>query len=116
MHIPDKSDVQFISINCLEYFTTIINYCAAKVYFATESNKSNPYPVVLCVTDNTSAKKWTTHTSKKSLASQALARFCGLLIGSNAGINATWISTKANELADKISPLKKAANTNGNTS
>ncbi len=117
LHIPDESDACFISINCLEFFTIIINYCAAKVYFATESNESNPYPVVLCITNNTSAKKWTTHTRKKSLASRALARiFCGLLIGSNLGINATWISTKDNELAGKISRLKKAANTNGNTS
>ena len=57
------------------------------------------------------------YSSKKSLASQALARlFCELLIGSNFGINATWISIKANELTDKISRLKKSANTNGNTS
>jgi len=62
-------------------------------------------------------KKWTTHTSKKSLASQALARFfCGLLIGSNVGINVTWISTKANELEDKISRLKKEANSNSSSS
>ena len=108
LHIPDESDVRFTSINCLESFTIIINYWAAKVYFATVL-KGN----VFCVTDNTSAKKWTTHTSKKSLASQALARFfCGLLIGSNVGINATWISNKANELADKISRLKKEANAN----
>ena len=59
-------------------------------YFANVLKGEDPYPVVLCVTNNTSAKKWTTHTSKKSLASQALARFfCGLLIGSNVGINAT---------------------------
>ncbi len=69
LHIPDESDICFISINCLEYFTIIINYCAAKVYFATALNGSDPYPVVLCVTDNTSAKKWATHTSKISLAS-----------------------------------------------
>ena len=75
LHIPDESDVRFISINCLEYFTIIINYCAAKVFFATESNERDPYPVVLYVTNNTSAKKWTTHTIKKSLASRALARF-----------------------------------------
>jgi hypothetical protein len=56
LHIPDESDVRFISINCLEYFTIIINYCGAKVYFATASNGNDPYPVVLCVTDNISAK------------------------------------------------------------
>jgi len=69
LHKPDESDVCFISINCLEYFTIIINYCGAKVYFAMALNGNNPYSVVLCVTDNISAKKWTTHTSKRSLAS-----------------------------------------------
>ena len=51
-----------------------LHYCGAKVYFATASNRNDSYPVVLCVTDNISAKKWTTHTSKRSLASQACAR------------------------------------------
>ena len=113
LHIPDESDVRFISINCLEYFTIIINYCGVKVYFATATNENNPYPVVLCITDNISTQKRTTHTSKRSLASQALARlFCGLLIGSNVGINVTWISTRANKLADKISRLKKVTSAN----
>ena len=56
-HIPDELDVRIISIHCLEYFTIIVNYCAAKVYFATVLKGNDPYPVVLCVTDNTSAKK-----------------------------------------------------------
>ena len=42
LHIPDESHERIISINCLEYFAIIINYCAAKVYFATESNGSDP--------------------------------------------------------------------------
>jgi hypothetical protein len=65
--------------------------------------------VVLCVTDNISAKNWTTHTCKKSIIGQALARFfCGLLIGSNVGLNATWISTVTNTIADEISRIKKS--------
>jgi hypothetical protein len=42
--------------------------------------------------------------------------FCGILIGSNVGINATCVSTKANELVEKISRLKKMADSNNNTS
>jgi hypothetical protein len=39
-----------------------------------------------------------------------LARFfCGLLIGSDVGINATWISTTENKIADDISRIKKSA-------
>jgi hypothetical protein len=57
LHIPDESDIHFmISINSLEYFTIIINYCAAKVYFTTVLEGNYPYPVVLCVTNNTSVK------------------------------------------------------------
>jgi hypothetical protein len=51
LHIPDESDLRFISINCLEYFTIIINDCTARVYFATVLKVNHPYPVVLCVTD-----------------------------------------------------------------
>jgi hypothetical protein len=42
--------------------------------------------------------------------------FCGLLIGSSVSIDVTWISTKVNQHADKISRLKKAANAYNNTS
>jgi hypothetical protein len=92
----------------LEYVTIIINDCAALVIFAAHKFNNNPYLVVLYVTDNTSALYWTLHTSKKSIIGQALARyFCGLLIGSQVGINAKWISTTKNVIADKILRLKR---------
>jgi len=47
------------------------------------------------------------HTCKKSMIGRALARFfCGLLIESNVGVNAKWISTTENAIADEISRLK----------
>jgi hypothetical protein len=114
LHIPSKKDERFVSINCLEYITIIINYCAALVFYAeNKSSDDDPHPVVLCVMDNMSAKKWTTHTCKKSRIGRALARvFCGLLIGTSVGINSTWISTKNNTIADEISRLKKSSSTN----
>ena len=113
LHLKDNSDRTFILINCLEYVTIILNYCASRVTFATRKVNDDPYPVVLCVTDNTSALNWTLHTSKKSTIGRALARFfCGLLIGSNVGVNAKWISTIENVIADKISRLKALINTN----
>jgi hypothetical protein len=114
LHIPSKKDERFVSINCLEYITIIINYCAALVFYAeNKSSDDDPHPVVLCVMDNMSAKKWTTHTCKKSRIGRALARvFCGLLIGTSVGINSTWISTKNNTIADEISRLKKLSSTN----
>jgi hypothetical protein len=89
LHLKNNFDDTFISINCLEYVTIIIDYCAALVGFTTRRVNNNPYPVVLCITDNTSMLNWTLHTSKKSIIGQALARFfCGLLNGSRVGINA----------------------------
>ncbi len=88
LHLKDNSDETFISINCLKYVTIILNCCALIVMFATRKTNDNPHLVVLCVTDNTSALKWTLHTSKKLIIGRALARFfCGLLIGSNVGVN-----------------------------
>jgi hypothetical protein len=117
LHLKDNSDKSFISINCLEYFTINLNYCASLVAFATQKVNDDPHPVVLCVTDNASALDWTLHTSKKSRIGRALARFfCGLLIGSNIGVNAKWISTVKNEIADKISRLKKLTSTDPKSS
>jgi hypothetical protein len=62
---------------------------------------------MLCITDNTSTLNWTLHMSKKLIIGHALARFfCSLLIGSRVGINAKWISTIDNKIADKILRLK----------
>jgi hypothetical protein len=109
LHLKNNEDDTFISINCLEYVTIIINYCASLTAFQESKITDDPHPVVLCVTDNISAKKWTMHTCKKSIISRALARFfCGLLIGSDVGINAKWISTEANKIADEISRVKKS--------
>ncbi len=108
-HLKDNKGETFISINCLEYVTIIINYCAAITALLGRDITNDSHPVVLCVTDNVSAKNWTMHTCKKSIIGQVLARFfCGLLIGSNVGINAKWISTAANKTADNISRIKKS--------
>ena len=66
LHLKDNSNESFISINCPEYFTVIVNYCPSLVVFATQLANNDPHPVVLCVTDNTSALNWTLHTNKKS--------------------------------------------------
>jgi hypothetical protein len=65
LHLKNNSDETFILINCLEYVTIIINYSASKVAFESQKVTDDPHPVVLCVTDNTSALNWTLHTSKK---------------------------------------------------
>jgi hypothetical protein len=117
LHLKDNLNKMFISINCLKYVTIIVNYCASLVVFASCKINEDPHPVVLCVTDNTSALNWTLHTSKKLTIGRALARFfCRLLIGSDVGINVKWISTIKNIIADKISRLKEVfKNSNSNS-
>ena len=107
LYIKNDDDGSLISINCLEYVTIIINYCASVCAFSNNEMTDDPRPVVLCITDNTSVLNWTLHTCKKSQIGRALARFfCGLLIHSNVGVNAKWISTTDNAIADEISRLK----------
>ncbi len=55
LHLKDNLDKNFISINCLEYITIIIDYCAALTSLASNKFNNDPHPVILCVTDNTSA-------------------------------------------------------------
>jgi hypothetical protein len=109
--ITHQSNEKFVSINCLEYVTIVINYYAALNYYARSSFENNgSYPVVLCITDSMSVKKWTTHMSKMFFIGQALARFfIVLLIGSSVGIKSLWINTKNNLIADEISRLNSVS-------
>jgi len=69
LHISSKKDERFISLSCLKYITIIINYCTALIFYAeNKSRDDNPHSVVLCVTDNMSAKKWTMQHSQDSSA------------------------------------------------
>jgi hypothetical protein len=67
MHLKNYSEQNFISINVLEYVTVILNYCEAFTAYPEDTMNKDPHPVVLCVTDNINAKKWMTHTCKKSI-------------------------------------------------
>ena len=107
----DNSDGRLISINVLEFVTVIINYCAALHLVLTEKVTDDKYPVLLNVTDNTSALSWTTGACRKSRIGRLLARFfCSLLINSPLGVNSQWISTTLNTIADEISREKENMN------
>ena len=109
----NNDDGGLISINVLEFITVIINYCAALHVFQTRHVTDDPNPVLLNVTDNTSALNWTLHSCKTSKIGRMLARFfCSFLINSPLGINSEWISTAENEIADDISRLKKESTLN----
>ncbi len=102
---------QFRQIFHLDQLSWICNHYTELLHIThcvcyTHKN-DNLHPIVLCIMDNTSALNWTLCTSKKSVISRALARFFyGLLIGSRVGINAMWISTIDNKIANKISRIK----------
>jgi hypothetical protein len=109
LHLKNDSEQNFVLINVLEYVTVILNYYGTLTAYLEYGPIKDPHQMVLCITDNISAKNWTTHTCKKSIIGQALACFfCGLMISSQVGINAKWISTTANKIADKILRLKKS--------
>ncbi len=99
-----------ILINILEFVTVIINYCAALHMVLTKNHTSDPYPVLLNVTNNASALSWTMGACRKSRIGRLLARFfCSLLINSPLGINSQWISTLHNVIANDISCSKTAS-------
>ena len=97
-----------ISINFLEYATIILNYAAALTVLASDGVGDDIHPVLLNWADNTSAVRWNNHSCKKSLVGKALGSlFCTMLIDSPLGVNAKWISTSVNVIADNISRVKK---------
>jgi hypothetical protein len=96
-----------VSINVLEFVMVIINYCTTLHDVWTYPVTYDPHPVILNVTNNSSASSWTLHTCKQSKIGQMLARFfCSMLINLPLGINSQWISTIDNKIADNISHLK----------
>ncbi len=55
-----------VFINVLEFVMVIINYCAALHDVWTSPITDDPHPVILNVTDISSALSWTLHTCKQS--------------------------------------------------
>ncbi len=125
IHFPDEvvqRTLQFktsndngmlVLINVLQFVVVIINYCATLHVVRTSPITDDPHPVILNVTNNSSALSWTLYACKRSKIGQMLARFfCSLLINSPFGINSQWIITINTKTADDISHLKKQSDTN----
>ena len=107
-YLANDSANNLISINALEFVTVILSYCAAlSVIAENDLLADDPFPVILCMTDNTSALNWINHRCKGSMLGRALGRlFVGLIMDSPLGINAAWLNTHDNEIADGISRFK----------
>jgi hypothetical protein len=103
-----NDDGMLLLINVLEFAMVIINYCAALHVVWTSPVTDDPHPIILNVTNNSSALSRSLHMCKQSKIRQILACFfCSLLIKSPLGINSQWISIIDNKIADDISCLKK---------
>ncbi len=59
-----SNDGMLVLINVLEFVTVIINYCVALHVVWTSRITDDPHPVILNVTDGSSALSWTLHTCK----------------------------------------------------
>jgi hypothetical protein len=106
--LKNDKDGNFISINILEFISVILEYCAALTVVETEDVTEDKWPVFLAWCDNKSAVRWISQACMGSEIGRELGRFfCGLLMDSKLGINAKWLSTIANVVADDISRLKQ---------
>jgi len=97
-----------ISINVLEFVCVIINMAAVIFVCDADGIALSDYPVLLNWCDNQSACCWVNHKCKYSLIGRRLARlFVGMLMGTKIGVQAEWISTHLNFIADDISRIQK---------
>jgi hypothetical protein len=108
----NNNDGMLVLIN-LEFVMVIINDCTALHVVWTSPVTDNPPPVILNVTNNSSALSWTLHMCKQSKIGHMLACFfCSLLINLPLGINSQWISMINNKITDDMSCLKKHSDNN----
>ena len=85
----------------------------AATYVLTQANPSpaDLHPVVLLYADNRSAESWLIKASKASQAGRALGYIqAALMINNPVGINVDHVTSKDNEIADRISRVKKETN------
>jgi hypothetical protein len=84
----------------------VINFAAAIYACFVDGISLDAFPLLANDCDNTSACSWINFGCKTSLCGRALGRlFVGLLMGTKLGIQAEWISTTMNKIADEISRL-----------
>ena len=109
-HLPNNKSGIYISINVLlEMVCIIINMATAICACHYDGTNISAHPVFLNYCDNTSACSWVSHKCKVSLIGRRLARlFVGLVMGTSIGIQAEWLSTHDNTIADDISRIKSS--------
>lgn len=105
--LPNNKKGKLISINVLEMVCAIVNVAAAIFFCDNDCIALSSYLVLLNWCDNTTACTWINRNCKHSMIGQQLScLFVGLLMGKNIGIQAEWISTNLNVIANDISRFK----------
>ena len=106
--LPNNKKGNLISINVLEMVCIIVNMAAAIFVCDHDNIDSDAFPVLLNWCDNTATCTWVNNNFKHSMIGRRLGRlFVGLLMSTKIGVQAEWISTHLNFIADNISRLKK---------
>ena len=106
--LPDKEKKNLISINVLEMMCAIVNMVGAIFVCGHDNIDLDAFPVLLNWCDNTAAYTWVNKNCKHSMTGRWLGRlFVGLLMSTQIGVQAEWISTHLNFIADDMSRLKK---------
>ena len=107
-NLQDYSSGTFIDINCLETVVVIINLAGTIVACHEDGIDLSWLPILLNWCDNTAACSWINKKCGGGLIARALGRlFIGLLMSTKISINAKWLSTYSNRIADEISRVKK---------
>lgn len=110
-YLENNKSGQLISINVLEMLCVIVNLAGAIFACWHDQVDLSTHPVILNWCDSSSATCWTNTRCKSSMLGRALGRlFCGLLMGTKLGIQAEWLPSALNKIADDISRLKKQGN------
>ncbi len=89
----------------------IVNYAAAIYACYHDGIDPSHFPTVLNLCNNTSACSWINTRCKESLIGCTLGRFfCGMIMGSALGLDADYILTHANMVANNILRLRRSSN------
>jgi len=111
--IKNNKNNQLISINVLEYAALILNFVATTHYFRySHHDASDPYPTSLLYADNSTCEAWgKLKQCKTSMTGRNLGRLqCALMINNHVGLTIDHVTTKQNEIADRISRIKRETN------
>ena len=105
--LPNNKCGTYISINVLEMVCVVINFAAVIYFCEVDGIDLSNYPLIHNWCDSTTACAWANSKCKNSMIGRALGRlFLGLLMSTKLGIQAKWLETELNKLADDISRLE----------